>query len=611
MQIYCIITLSTCEHLEVIMCGIVGFIGNKNAKDIILNGLTRLEYRGYDSAGMSLFNNRYQVFDVYKDEGRVNKLVESTKNSAYSNIGIGHTRWATHGKVNKENSHPHYSQTRRFIIVHNGVIENYQQLKEQYLPNSTFTSETDTEVIAQLIETFSQTLHVENAITTTLKLLHGSYALLVLDSNDPEKIYAAKYKSPLIIGQGPDGITIASDLMALIGYSDNYHALEDKTFVVARKEDVRIFDLNHKPLDLHMKPLELDDADTTKGEYAHFMLKEIHEQPSVIRRIVTNYFDKDVSLINPKILESIKESDRIYVLAAGTSMHAGLIGKLLLERLSHIPVEVHIASEFAYQNPLLSQKPFFILVTQSGETADLRACLVNINDNKYKTLTITNVPTSTLAREGTYFLQLFAGPEIAVASTKAYVAQVSVFALLAYELSSKQIDIRKELSIAATSIEHFLENENILDHVRNILTHRNCFFIGRGMDYYVGLEAALKLKEISYIQSEGFAAGELKHGTIALIEDGTPVIALISDPNINGNTRSNLKEVHSRGARTMTIVMGSCKQNGDKIILEDVHPLLTALIMVVPTQLIAYYAALERSYDIDKPRNLAKSVTVE
>ncbi len=593
------------------MCGIVGFIGNNDAKQIILNGLTRLEYRGYDSAGLSLFNQRYQNFDIYKDEGRVQKLIDSTKNAAYSNVGIGHTRWATHGKVNKENSHPHYSQSRRFIIVHNGVIDNYQDLKSQYLSNANFSSDTDTEVIAQLIETFAQTLHVENAITTTLKLLHGSYALLVLDANDPEKIYAAKYKSPLIVGHGESGITIASDLMALIGYSDTYHALEDKTFVVARRDDVKIFNLDHQLIDAVFKPIEMDAADTTKGEFAHYMLKEIHEQPSVIRRIVGNYYDYDASTINPEIIKSMRASDRIYILAAGTSMHAGLIGKQLIEQLAEIPVEVHIASEFAYQMPLISKKPFFILVTQSGETADLRACLVLLKKYQYPTLTITNVATSTLAREASYNLEIFAGPEIAVASTKAYVAQVAVLAIVAFELSAKTFDIKDALTKAALSIEKFLSSEKMDDLVRNFLTRRNCFFIGRGLDYYVGLEAALKLKEISYIQTEGFAAGELKHGTIALIEDGTPVIALISNPEINGNTRSNLKEVQARGAYTFKIVTSDCAQPDDEVVLDQVHPLLTALVMVVPTQLLAYYAALDRSYDIDKPRNLAKSVTVE
>lgn len=593
------------------MCGIVGFIGNKNARDVVLNGLTKLEYRGYDSAGMSLFNTRYQTFDVYKDEGRVQKLIDSTKNSSYSRVGIGHTRWATHGRVNKENSHPHYSQSRRFIIVHNGVIDNYQQLRDQYLKNVNLVSETDTEIIAQLIETFALNLNVENAILTTLKLLHGSYALLVLDANDPEKIYAAKYKSPLIVGNGPDGITIASDLMALVGYAEEYYPLDDKTFVVARPDLLRVFNINHEPIDARFKKLELDATDTEKGEYAHFMVKEIHEQPTILRRIVANYFDHDKSLIKPEILESIRQADRVYMLAAGTSMHASLIGKQLLEKLADIPVEVHIASEFAYQKPLLSKNPFFILVTQSGETADLRACLVSIKEQGYKTLTITNVRTSTLAREASYFLELFAGPEIAVASTKAYTAQVSVLALLAYELSNKSVDIKRELAIAANSIESFLAREDVRGLVRDKLTHRNAFFIGRGFDYLVGLEAALKLKEISYIQTEGFAAGELKHGTIALIEDGTPVVAIISDPAINHNTRSNIKEVQARGANTLRIVMESCSEPGDEIILDDVHPLLTPLITVIPTQLIAYYAALERSLDIDKPRNLAKSVTVE
>ena len=593
------------------MCGIVGFIGNKNARDVVLNGLTKLEYRGYDSAGLSLFNTRYQTFDVYKDEGRVQKLIDSTKNSAYSRVGIGHTRWATHGRVNKENSHPHYSQSRRFIIVHNGVIDNYEQLKDQYLKHVNLTSETDTEIIAQLIETFSLNLNVENAILTTLKLLQGSYALLVLDSNDPEKIYAAKFKSPLIVGNGTDGITIASDLMALVGYSETYYPLEDKTFVVARPDLLRVFDLNYEPIDAKFKKIELDAIDTEKGEYPHFMVKEIFEQPTVIRRIITNYYDHDQSLINPDIIKSIQSSDKVYMLAAGTSMHASLIGKQLIERLVSIPVEVHIASEFAYQKPLLSEKPFFILVTQSGETADLRACLVGIKEQNFKTLTITNVATSTLAREASYFLELYAGPEIAVASTKAYTAQVAVLALLAYELSNKSVDIKRELAIAANSIETFLAAENIRDLVRDKLTHRNCFFIGRGLDYLVGLEAALKLKEISYIQTEGFAAGELKHGTIALIEDGTPVIAIISDDKINHNTRSNIKEVQARGANTLRIVMASCKEDGDEIVLDNVHHLLTPLVTVIPTQLIAYYAALERSYDIDKPRNLAKSVTVE
>ncbi|MDY0211072.1 MAG: glutamine--fructose-6-phosphate transaminase (isomerizing) [Acholeplasma sp.] len=593
------------------MCGIVGYIGNKEAKDVILNGLKRLEYRGYDSAGMSLFNMRQQMFDVYKDQGRVDKLASSVLRSPRSNIGIGHTRWATHGKVNKENAHPHYSHSRRFILVHNGVIENYKELKQQYLSGVNFLSETDTEVIAQLIETFSITLNVENAILTTLRLLKGSYALLILDQQNPDILYAAKYKSPLLVGRGKEGITIASDLMALIGYSESYLPLDDKTFIVASRDYLKLFDINHQSVRPKFKTIDMKHDDVERGQYPHFMMKEIHEQPSVIRRIVSSYFDHDKSLINAKILKDIKESDRIYILAAGTSMHAGLIGKNLFEKLANIPVEVHIASEFAYQQPLLSANPFFILVSQSGETADLRACLVNLKASNHKILTITNVGTSTLAREANYFLELYAGPEIAVASTKAYVAQIAVLSLVAYELSNKTFNIKEALTKVALSIENFLSDEKMLDVTRHLLTHRNCFFIGRGLDFYTGLEAALKLKEISYIQTEGFAAGELKHGTIALIEEGTPVVAIISDPRISHNTRSNLNEVIARGARTIRIVMSNVKESEDEVVLDEVHPLLTPMVMVVPTQLLSYYAALERSYDIDKPRNLAKSVTVE
>ena len=593
------------------MCGIVGYIGNKEAKDVILNGLKRLEYRGYDSAGMSLFNMRQQIFDVYKDQGRVDKLASSVLRSPRSNIGIGHTRWATHGKVNKENAHPHYSHSRRFILVHNGVIENYKELKQQYLSGVKFLSETDTEVIAQLIETFSITLNVENAILTTLRLLKGSYALLILDQQNPDILYAAKYKSPLLVGRGKKGITVASDLMALIGYSESYLPLDDKTFIVASRDNLKLFDINHQSVRPEFKTIDMKHDDVERGQYPHFMMKEIHEQPSVIRRIVSSYFDHDKSLINAKILKDIKESDRIYILAAGTSMHAGLIGKNLFEKLANIPVEVHIASEFAYQQPLLSANPFFILVSQSGETADLRACLVNLKASNHKILTITNVGTSTLAREANYFLELYAGPEIAVASTKAYVAQIAVLSLVAYELSNKTFNIKEALTKVALSIENFLSDEKMLDVTRHLLTHRNCFFIGRGLDFYTGLEAALKLKEISYIQTEGFAAGELKHGTIALIEEGTPVVAIISDPRISHNTRSNLNEVIARGARTIRIVMSNVKESEDEVVLDEVHPLLTPMVMVVPTQLLSYYAALERSYDIDKPRNLAKSVTVE
>lgn len=592
------------------MCGIVGYVGKRQAKEIILEGLTRLEYRGYDSAGLSIFNQRLQIFDVYKDIGRVNQLREISKSSAFSNIGIGHTRWATHGKVSKINAHPHQSYSKRFVIVHNGVIENYQELKAQYLTNTIFESETDTEVIAQLIETFAKNLNVENAILTTLKLLKGSYALLILDTTSPEVLYAAKHKSPLILGQSNEGITIASDLMALVGYADTYVPIEDKTFIVSNETTTRFYDLDHHLIHPTFKKIELDESSVEKGAYAHFMLKEIHEQPSVVRRLVSNYLN-DTYTFDQNLIEKMRQSDRIYVLAAGTSMHAGFIGKRLFESLAGIPTEVHIASEFAYQMPLLTKNPFFVLVSQSGETADLRACLVKLKKRNYEILTITNVITSTLAREANYALELFAGPEIAVASTKAYVAQVGLLAILANELGARPINLYQELTKVALAIENFLSEEKMLDITRRMFTKKECFYIGRGVDYYIGLEAALKLKEISYIHTEGFAAGELKHGTIALIEEDTPVVAIISDVSISSNTRSNLKEVEARGAKTLIISMKEASQKDDDIVLDDVYPLLSPMVMVVPTQLFSYYAALVRSYDIDKPRNLAKSVTVE
>ncbi|CCV64688.1 Glutamine-fructose-6-phosphate transaminase (Isomerizing) [Alteracholeplasma palmae J233] len=592
------------------MCGIVGYIGTNNARDIIIHGLERLEYRGYDSAGLAILN-KDNLFDIYKDVGRVSVLSKST-NKILSNIGIGHTRWATHGKVTTLNAHPHKSPSGRFMIVHNGVIENFSQLKEQYLKGHTFLSETDTEVIAHLIEGFATYMEVENAILTTLKLLHGSYALLILDTQNPDKLYAAKDKPPLLVGKNTQGFTISSDVLALAGYATEYHVIEDKTFVVTTKNGIKFYNYDHEELDIKFKPLNIDVAAAEKGNYDHFMLKEINEQPGVIRNIISKYFNNYEINLNPSLIKSINNSSRIYILAAGTSMHAGLVGKRLLEQLTNKPVEVHIASEFAYYRPILDTNPFFILISQSGETADLRACLTYLRSNKYKTLTITNVITSTLAREADYALEIYAGPEIAVASTKAYIAQISVLAILAYELSAKDFDLKLELSKVAQAIENFLaDTENLQALVSKYFKKEHAFYIGRGIDYATALEAALKLKEISYIHTEGFAAGELKHGTIALIEDGTPVIALISDETINLNTRSNLHEVKSRGAIPIIVTLESLKQKGDDIILDDVHPLLTPLVMVVPTQLISYYAALNLGFDIDKPRNLAKSVTVE
>ena len=595
------------------MCGIVGYIGHKKAKEIVLNGLTKLEYRGYDSAGLSLFDNKVNRFEVYKETGRVTELKKVLDNTLESSIAIGHTRWATHGKVTKDNAHPHVSKSGRFILVHNGVIENSEQLFQQYIPHYDLKSETDTEIIAHLIETFSREFTVDNAIVTTLKLLEGSYALLIIDKETPDIIYAAKHKSPLLIGLSEDGgTTIASDVLALAGYSEHYIPLTDHSFVVCQSNQARFFNFELEHIVPDMYEVSSDILNSDKGAFDHYMLKEIEEQPSVIRNIIQHYENEFGEItIDQTIINDITTSDRIYIIAAGTSMHAGMLGKRYLETLSHIPVEVHIASEFAYHIPLLSTKPYFILITQSGETADLRASLKAIEHLNRPVLTITNVITSTLAREATYFLDVKAGPEIAVASTKAYVAQASVLLILSYALSNRRYPVKDVLSTLARNIEVFLSKQQMKNIANDFLDKHHAFFIGRGINYDLALEAALKLKEISYIQTEGFAAGELKHGTIALIEEGTPVFALISDQHMNHQTRSNLKEVEARGAKTCVITLRSLSKHDDHIILEDVDPLVAPLLLVVPTQLLSYYAALQRGFDIDKPRNLAKSVTVE
>ena len=593
------------------MCGIVGYIGNQDVKEVLLAGLEKLEYRGYDSAGIAVVNNGVHIF---KDKGRIANLRAVVDETLESTVGIGHTRWATHGKPNKRNSHPHQSATGRFTIVHNGVIENEQELRKEYLPNYNFISDTDTEVIAALIELFvSEKESVELAIRHVMSLIHGSYALGILDAQSPDVLYAAKNKSPMLIGVGNGFNMIGSDAMAMLQCTNEFVEIEDEEFIILTREEVKIYNLLGVTVKRQSFTAELDASDIEKGTYPHYMLKEIDEQPYVIRRIVEQYFVDGDYKIDKDIVNAVQEADRLYIVAAGTSMHAGFVGKQMFEQLAGIPTEVHIASEFVYNTPVISKNPLFIFISQSGETADSRAVLVKIKKLGYKSLTITNVPGSTLSREADHTLLLFAGPEIAVASTKAYTAQIAVQAVLAAKVAGMSGEVlSRELAIVANVIESITDHKELYEEVaKEYLTARNCFYIGRHVDFYVALEASLKLKEISYIQTEGFAAGELKHGTIALIEDGTPVIAIISQESVNLNTRSNVKEVKARGAKTVIISLKSLSSETDQIVIDDVHPLLTPLVTVVPTQLISYYAALQRDLDIDKPRNLAKSVTVE
>ncbi len=600
------------------MCGIVGYIGNNDSKEILLKGLEKLEYRGYDSAGIAVLNE--SGVSVFKEKGRIADLRSIVDESVMANVGIGHTRWATHGVPSKDNAHPHQSTTSRFTLVHNGVIENYDLLKRDYLKDVNFVSETDTEVIVQLIERFvNEGMEVLEAFRKTLSLLIGSYALALLDRENPETIFVAKNKSPLLVGLGNDFNVVASDAMAMLQVTDQFVELMDKEIVIVTKNKVTIQNLAGETIGRQPYTAELDASDIEKGTYPHYMLKEIDEQPLVMRKIIQMYEnDKNELSIDQEIIEAMNEADRIYIIAAGTSYHAGLVGKQLIEKVAKIPVEVHVASEFSYNMPLLSEKPLFIFISQSGETADSRAVLVQVKEMGYHALTITNVPGSTLSREADFTLLLHAGPEIAVASTKAYTAQIAVMAILA-EVTAKSRDIAvdfdlvHELGIVANAMEILCDSKELLEHIsREFLSvTRNCFFIGRGIDYYVGLEGALKLKEISYIQAEGFAGGELKHGTIALIEEGTPIIALATQENVNLSIRGNVKEVVSRGANPCIISMKGLEMDEDSFVIPEVHELLTPLISVVPLQLIAYYAALHRDCDVDKPRNLAKSVTVE
>lgn len=600
------------------MCGIVGYIGNEDAKEILLSGLEKLEYRGYDSAGIAVRTE--SDTEVFKEKGRIATLRKAVDENVHSTVGIGHTRWATHGVPSQLNAHPHQSATERYTLVHNGVIENYEQIKRDYLADVQLKSDTDTEVIVQFIEQLAgEGLTTEEAVSKALSLMKGSYAIALLDKDDPDTIFVGKNKSPLLVGVGENANVVASDAMAMLTVTDQFIEIMDEELVIVRRDRIEIKTLAGDVQERKPYTAELDVSDIEKGTYAHFMLKEIDEQPFVIRNIIQKYQHEDGSTrLDEDIRAAMKDSDRIYIVAAGTSYHAGLVGKQLLERVSGKPTEVHIASEFLYNMPLLSEKPLFVFISQSGETADSRGVLVNVKKQGHRTLTITNVPGSTLSREADYTLHTFAGPEIAVASTKAYTAQIAVLALLAVDVANAagktlDFDLLQELAIAANAMESLCNQKDEMEQIaRDYLSvTRNAFFIGRTADYFVALEGALKLKEISYIQAEGFAGGELKHGTIALIEDGTPVIALATQEHVNLSIRGNVQEVASRGAATAIISMEGLDQEGDAVVLPRVHELLTPLVSVIPTQLIAYYAALHRGCDVDKPRNLAKSVTVE
>lgn len=603
------------------MCGVIGVVGNNNATEILLSGLKRLEYRGYDSAGIYV-NDQHGNDHLIKRVGKIVNLQQAITNDDSGITGIGHTRWATHGKPSQSNAHPHFSQDRRFYLVHNGVINNFAELKAKYLTGVEFQSDTDSEVVVQLVDYFAVTDQVDalTAFRKTLQLLEGSYAFALMDRQEPDKIFIAKNKSPLLIGLADGYNLVCSDALAFLDQTDTFLEIHDGEMGIITKDNVQLTTLDNQPVQRQPYQVQMDANDLSKGTYDSYMLKEIDEQPAVLRRISEYYYSSKEDKLAPQLLDDLQKADRLYIVAAGTSYHAGLVARQLFEELADIPVEVQLASEFGYHMPKLSAHPFFIFLSQSGETADSRQVLDQVRHLNYPTLTITNVINSTLAREAEYSLPLCAGPEVAVASTKAYIAQIAVQAILAQKLglqkkiaAASELDVAQQLGLAANAIQTIVDQKDYLEQLsHDYFAQQNAaFFIGRGNGYAVAIEAALKLKEVSYVHAEGFAAGELKHGTIALIEEQTPVVAFILEQSTAAHTRSNVKEVLSRGAHTLIISKQSLAQEGDQLVVADLDERLMPLLAIVPAQLFAYYTAVERGNDVDQPRNLAKSVTVE
>jgi glutamine---fructose-6-phosphate transaminase (isomerizing) len=582
------------------MCGIVGHVGVQPTAPYLIHGLSNLEYRGYDSAGVALWN---QGFIIEKVVGVVAPLRDKSL-PPQATIGMGHTRWATHGIANHTNAHPHQSPDGRVVVVHNGTIENYKALIEQYQLQDQLESQTDTEVIACLIAHYLEQRHTMSQVFQLLmKELQGSYALVVMDAKTPDTLYALKHRSPLLIGLGATDHVIVSDASALADSFQEFYVLEDFEYAVVTANEALVYDREGHAITKETYRPYQRSIDRSLGVYQHYMQKEIEEQPMVMRRLAKEFS------VSKEILSAIQAASRIVIIASGTSYHAGLVGQYLLEELLQTPVNVYLGSEFAYYPPIQVPGSMYLFLSQSGETMDSIRALDRIGASAV-TLSLTNAEHSTLARSTTHHLYLHAGVEVAVASTKAYTAQIAALALLAAELSS--FDVRKELANVALAMEDVISRSSILH--QKVTTwmnqQRSAFFIGRGVDYALAQEAALKLKEVSYIQAEGFAAAELKHGTIALMEEDTPVIAILTDAR-GHLTRSNIEEVQARKARGIILSSEQMSIASDDFIVPEVHPLLQPLVMAIPVQYIAYYAALDLGHNIDKPRNLAKSVTVE
>ena len=612
------------------MCGIIGFAGREQAAPILLDGLARMEYRGYDSAGIAV-RSEVRGLQVKKAKGRLQVLSDLTHNGAdlEGTLGIGHTRWATHGEPNDVNAHPHISENGQIALVHNGIIENYLEIKEQLQRHGVkFASDTDSEVVAQLLEFHYNECHsMLEAVGRVLRRIEGSYALGIICSDYPNALIAARKDSPLILGYGENGNFIASDVTAVIKHTRDVVYMEDGEVAVVTPESIDVFDSEMNPLEKQHSQVDWDVSAAEKGGYAHFMFKEIMEQPEAIRKTVSPRIrDGRVVLDDVSMTaDYVKNISRIFIIACGSSYHVGMVSKYNWERLLRRPVQVDLASEFRYSDPLVDENTLVIVISQSGETLDTMAAMREAKRRGARTLAVVNVVGSSIAREADDVLYTWAGPEIAVATTKAYSTQLALMDLIGLYLAdllgavekSEYDAILAEMQLLPEKMSQFLEHfEDVQYFASRYFNHNSIFFIGRNLDYAMGLEGSLKLKEISYIHSEAYASGELKHGTISLIEPGTLVVALGTYAALFDKAMSNVVEVKARGAEVLAVTTETFKEKMEKtadstIVVPDTHPVLQPLLGVVPLQLFAYYVALQRGCDIDKPRNLAKSVTVE
>ena len=606
------------------MCGIVGYIGRGNTKKIILQGLKTLEYRGYDSSGIALISKGNII--VEKKAGRIEKLEESIAGKDYpSDIGIGHTRWATHGVPSDKNSHPHYSMDKSVAVVHNGIIENYQNLRKELVGKGfIFSSDTDTEVISQLIQDMYNG-DILDTVEKVIKRLEGSYAIGVIHKDHPNELICAREHSPLVIGIGNGENFIASDVSALLKYTKDVYYLEDGDIATLKIGSVEIFDRNKKPVSREKKHIEWSLEQATKCGYPHFMLKEIFEQPQVIKETFEKrVHNKKIDFSDILTYEEIKNINKIYIVACGTAYHAGLQGQFAFQKIAKLEVFTDVASEFRYSNPFIDEKTMVIFVSQSGETSDTLAALKEAKTKKALTVAITNVVGSTISREAHKVIYTMAGPEIAVASTKAYTTQITIFYLFSLYIGKlkgvisdeKYQEYLSDIENIPEKVQKVINNHEKIKFIAEYLKDKtNGFFIGRGLDYKIALEASLKMKEVSYIHTEAFASGELKHGTIALIESGTPVIVIATQKNLLDKSVSNIKEVKARGAYIITVGFEndeSLKEVSDSFIsLPLCDDLFSGFLSIIPLQLLAYYTSSLKGIDVDKPRNLAKSVTVE